>query len=341
MSENLPQVMQQPDSMFFNVALFEHAQRVARVFAKSSLIPESLRGKDPEQAVANIMLAMNLANRMRLDPYMVMQSMYIVHGRPGIEAKLAIAAVNVSGRFTPIQYDMAGDGDARYCIAYAKDTKTGEVCKGPKVTIEMAKGEGWASKPGSKWKTMPDLMLQYRAAMFFARTFAPETILGMHSREEIRDMSAIDFEMDSSGSYAMPNATPEAPSAPENIKKPEPPAQAKAPASAPGPETPPPLTPPIPGFTMMHPDLMAQVGAVGLPEYVQSYYGHYMALGAEAQAEVRRAWEFIMDGKAPFPVYIACPESDAWIAKAACSGCLKMECPMNPAKPKTGKEKGK
>ena len=337
MSENLPQVMQQPDSMFFNVALFEHAQRVARVFAKSSLIPESLRGKDENQAVANIMLAMNLANRMKLDPYMVMQSMYIVHGRPGIEAKLAIAAVNVSGRFTPIQYDMAGEGDARYCIAYAKDTKTGEVCKGPKVTIEMAKGEGWHGKPGSKWKTMPDLMLQYRAAMFFARTFAPETILGMHSREEIRDMSAIDFEMDSNGSYAMPNATPEAPAPPENIRKPEPP-HAKAEA-APVQEKPNPATSPLPADHPLNPDVMAQVGPASLPEYVHANYGAYMALGVEAQAEVRRALEFITNGK-PFPVYIACPESDAWIAKAACSGCLKMECPMNPAKPKA-KEKGK
>jgi hypothetical protein len=55
------------------------------------------------------------------------------------------------------------------------------------VTIAMAKVEGWYGKSGSKWKTMPEQMLQYRAGAFWCRTYAPEIALGMHTSEEVQD----------------------------------------------------------------------------------------------------------------------------------------------------------
>ena len=129
----------------------------------------------------------------------------------------------------------------------------------------------------------------------------------------------------------------EAPAPPENIKKPEPP-QAQP---EPGLETHPPPTSALPADHPLNPDVMAQVGPASLPEYVHANYVDYINLdeNTAAQAEVRRAWEFITNGK-PFPVYIICPESGAMIAKAECQGCLVMDCPMNQAKPKA-KEKGK
>ncbi len=39
-----------------------------------------------------------------------------------------------------------------------------------------------------KWKTMPQLMLMYRAAAFFGRLYAPEIMMGMHAVEEISDV---------------------------------------------------------------------------------------------------------------------------------------------------------
>jgi hypothetical protein len=55
----------------------------------------------------------------------------------------------------------------------------------------MAKAEGWVSRKGSKWATMPELMLMYRAASFFGRLYAPEVLMGMHSMEEIQDAQVI------------------------------------------------------------------------------------------------------------------------------------------------------
>ena len=74
------------------------------------------------------------------------------------------------------------------CRAYATDKGDGEECLGPLVTMAMAKAEKWYTKNGSKWLTMPELMLRYRAAAFWVRTFTPELSLGMHTVEEVRDM---------------------------------------------------------------------------------------------------------------------------------------------------------
>jgi hypothetical protein len=52
----------------------------------------------------------------------------------------------------------------------------------------MAVAEGWYTKNGSKWRTMPELMLRYRAAAFFGRLYAPDILMGMHSDDEVRDI---------------------------------------------------------------------------------------------------------------------------------------------------------
>lgn len=54
--------------------------------------------------------------------------------------------------------------------------------------MEMAKAEGWVGKSGSKWKTMPELMIRYRAAAFWGRLYVPEIMMGMHTMEEIEDV---------------------------------------------------------------------------------------------------------------------------------------------------------
>ena len=180
--EEIKAVVASDSSIYFDVAKFEHAQRVAKMFAESTMVPEHFA-----KNVGNCLIVLNLAGRTQCDPFMLMQNMYIIKGKPGMEAKLAIALVNNMGKFTPLQYKY-NDGKTA-CIAYAKSTETGELCEGPQVTLEMAKAEGWMSKPGSKWKTMPELMLTYRAAMFFARLFCPEALFGMKTREELHDIT--------------------------------------------------------------------------------------------------------------------------------------------------------
>lgn len=113
--------------------------------------------------------------------------MYIVHGKPGIEAKFAIALANAKKVFRgPIRYTLSGEGMKRQCTAWAIDRETGDRLD-ETVTMDMAKKEGWMSKDGSKWLTIPDLMLKYRSAMWLIRTTCPEVLMGMQATDELHD----------------------------------------------------------------------------------------------------------------------------------------------------------
>ena len=165
--------------------LFALAQREATALSSSSLVPKEFTGD-----VSNCLIAMNLAKRIGADPLMVMQNLDVIHGRPSFRASFLIACVNMCGRFTPLQYRIEGEGMEKSCTAFATDKETGAIIEGPPVSMQMAKDEGWSTKTGSKWKTMPDLMLRYRAAAFFARTTAPELTMGLHTSEEMLDIEA-------------------------------------------------------------------------------------------------------------------------------------------------------
>lgn len=171
-------------SLFFDIELFNHTQRVAKIFTNASMVPEHFRNN-----LGNCLIALNYAHRIKMDPFMVMQKMYVIHGKPAIETQLAIALFNKSPRFSSLKYALTGEGDQRTCIAYSTDIDTNEKLEGPPINIKMAKDEGWYEKNGSKWKTLPELMLRYRAAAFFIRLYAPETTLGIYTVEEMNDSS--------------------------------------------------------------------------------------------------------------------------------------------------------
>ena len=166
---------------------FELIQRVAVMFSKSPLVPKEYQGAG---GVGSCVIAMNMASRMGADPIMVMQNLYMVHGRPGWSSQFLIACFNQTGRFEPIRYEFSGtEGkDDWGCTAVSKDLAAGgDELRGPKITIKIAKAEGWYSKSGSKWQTIPELMLRYRSAAWLVRTIAPELAMGLQTAEENAD----------------------------------------------------------------------------------------------------------------------------------------------------------
>ena len=171
---------------FSSIQAFEDAQRMVKVFANSQLVPATFKGD-----IGACLIAMNMANRMGADILQVMQSLYIVHGKPSFSSAFLIACFNRCGRFSTIRYRMGGEPntDSWSCTAVATELATGEVVEGVTVTIGMAKSEGWYSKTGSKWKTMPELMMRYRAATFLIRSVAPEIALGFQTTEEAIDIT--------------------------------------------------------------------------------------------------------------------------------------------------------
>jgi len=178
---------------------FELAQRAAKALAASSLVPQQFQNNLP-----NCLVALNMANRIGADPLMVMQNLYVVHGRPSWSSQFLIATFNTCGRFTAMRFEFTGtEGkDDWGCRAWAVEKETGEKILGSWITMSLAKKEGWEGKSGSKWKTMPQQMLMYRAASFMVRAYAPELAMGLHTREENEDI-VIDASQSANGAYAV------------------------------------------------------------------------------------------------------------------------------------------
>jgi hypothetical protein len=180
MTTEITQHNQIPESETFGLQSFDHAQRVAKAIASSSIVPDKYQNNIP-----NTLIALEMANRIKVSPLMVMQNLHIIQGRPSWSSAFIIALLNSCGRFEPIKFKSFPQSSRAYSIERA----TGETIYGPTVTIEMAKAEGWFNKPGSKWKTMPELMLMYRSAAFFGRLYAPDLMMGMHMDDELRDVT--------------------------------------------------------------------------------------------------------------------------------------------------------
>lgn len=175
-------------SVFADGASFNTALRMAQCLASSTVVPKEYHGN-----VGNCMIAIEMASRINTSPMMVMQNLYIVNGRPAWSSQWIIAMINSSRRYkTELQFEFGRDkaDGGLSCRAWAEDY-SGHKVYGPKITMNMANDEGWTSKNGSKWKTMPDVMIQYRAASFFGRMNCPDMIMGIYSQEEVLDMGEL------------------------------------------------------------------------------------------------------------------------------------------------------
>lgn len=188
----------------FDPKTFETAQRICTLFASSDLVPDQYRIKDEAtkaKAIANCLIAINMANRIGADPLMVMQNLYIVHGKPAWSSKFLISTINSCGRFESLKFETFTEGETSYktgnqeikipnlcCVAYTNAKGSKDILKGTKVSIKMAIEEGWYIKNGSKWKTIPDQMLKYRAASFWCSVYAPELSMGIRTQDEVIDI---------------------------------------------------------------------------------------------------------------------------------------------------------
>ena len=194
---------------------FENLQRMARMFITVPFVPDTFRapytdekGKrrgcsSIEEAIGCCVVALDMAMRMKANPLAVMQNIYVVHGRPAWTAQFLLATLNNSGRFSTIRYNFQGTQgkDDWGCRAVAKELTTGEIVEGPLITIGLAKHEGWF-KNSSKWQSMPELMLRYRAVSWFVRVHAPEIAMGLKTEDELRD--TIELIPQEDGSWAKP-----------------------------------------------------------------------------------------------------------------------------------------
>lgn len=206
---------------------FDQLLRVANMLSSSTMVPVAYRKnkeikefgqvtgwEDNPAALANCAVALNMAQRMNADPLMIMQNLHIIEGRPSWSTPFIIASINNCGRYHSLDYELSEPGEPveieyiaiewvkrqknevkktvtvrhQTCKAFTTEKATGKRLESPLISIQMAIDEGWLTKKGSKWQTMPELMLRYRCASFFGRLYAPELLMGLPSAEEAEDI---------------------------------------------------------------------------------------------------------------------------------------------------------
>lgn len=216
-----------------DTARFEQMQRVAAVMARTSLVPDTLRGVyegqgqsrrlklfDPDQIMANCFLVVNQAVRWGMDPFAVAQCCSVVHGRLMYEGKL-VAAVLDAKLGTKLDYvfnDRQGDAFGVKVVGPKSPTGAERVAEG---TVGQWKTSGNNSPWGSPANHRRQLI--YRGAREWARLWEPAVLLGVYTPDEMEDLS------DASRSVRARDVTPAAVSGP--------PRQIPKPAADPKPES--------------------------------------------------------------------------------------------------------
>lgn len=195
-SEEMPSVPKPKHVTDYSLGIFGTsdnfimAQTMAKALAQSSIVPDTFQGNS-----SNCLIAIEQAQRLNISPMMVMQNLYVIYGRPAWSSKFLIAMINCSGKFDQeLQFEETNDANGKPFSCVAWTTRNGKRVDGMKIDMNMARDEGWVDKKGSKWKTLPQLMLRYRAASFFASLNCPEITLGIYTQEEVEEIGEVKVE---------------------------------------------------------------------------------------------------------------------------------------------------
>lgn len=195
MTENMLQTTQdnalqtldaaQVQNFLLDSKVLNQLYKVARMYSNSKMVPDVYQNQ-PD----NCFLAIEIAARLNISPLLVMQNLYIVHGKPSWAGQFCIALVNGCRQFDqPLEFVFVGERDSLDWGCYAITQRNGKTVRSVTVDMNMAKNEGWLQKKGSKWVTMPEQMMMYRAAAFFARVHCPNVLMGFSTVEESEDIA--------------------------------------------------------------------------------------------------------------------------------------------------------
>ena len=176
-------------ALLLSPSKFDQMWKVAQTYANSKLVPAHF-AKDPH----SVFVALQMAFRMEIDPFMLMQHMYTIKGKPGLESILETALFNQRAtEFTGgIRYDIKRDKAGRivYCQAWSVRKDTGERVEGTPVTAELVRTNGWEQPKGTQpslWRMNPELMYRYRSASYLIRHHAGHVTMGLKNAEELKD----------------------------------------------------------------------------------------------------------------------------------------------------------
>lgn len=178
-----------------DTARFEHIQRVAKLMATSSLLPNHLRfvrGKDsngelaPEVQAANCFRVVNQALRWGFDPFAIVDETYMVGGKLGYQGKLVAAVVNAkAGLKSRLRYEFTGQGanlTVRVVGVFQGETEERDIF------LRVAD----AQTDNQMWRKDPEQKLIYSGVVKWARRHCPEVVMGVITDDDLERMALND-----------------------------------------------------------------------------------------------------------------------------------------------------
>jgi hypothetical protein len=160
---------------------FAQTKEIANALSSSDLVPDHFKKKP-----ANVLIALEFAHRNDISPFAAMQSLFVIHGRVGLTASMAISLARKHNVWKSLVYKVEGEGATLAVTAIAKLHDDSEATA--TVSMRMANDAGWSKN--AIYKSIPEQMLKYRAAVFLIRSHFPEVLFGMQTVEELRDVDA-------------------------------------------------------------------------------------------------------------------------------------------------------
>lgn len=173
----------------------EEAERLSQIMCKANILPEHFRNKP-----ADVFVAISYGLEVGLTPINALQSIYVVHGRPGMYADAMVALVLASGKAMYFRTVEATDTEATVETLRRGDPEPRRLT----ITIAQAKKAGWTSN--KKYDSEPARMLAARAKSTLCKDCYPDVLRGMASVEELRDEAVSSSPAASVAQFRAPEA---------------------------------------------------------------------------------------------------------------------------------------
>jgi len=157
----------------------DSAYRLGKAICLAGMAPKGM--DTPEKCMIAIMRGMEVG----LTPFMALDKIAIVNGRPTIWGDGAIGLVRGSGLCEFIKERIEGTGDARMAVCEAKRRGEPDPIRRTFSVADAKKASLWGKQ--GPWQQYPERMLQMRARAFALRDGFADVLGGLYLREEIED----------------------------------------------------------------------------------------------------------------------------------------------------------
>ncbi len=152
----------------------DQAEKLAITLAKSSLLPDALRGKP-----SDVLVTIIAGHELGLSPMQAVRSMHIIKGKPVLSADLMVALVKRQPQCVYFKLVESTNEKATY-----ECERKGEGKTTLSFTIQDAQRAGLS---GDNWRKYPAAMLRARCSAALARAVFPDLTLGVYDPDEARD----------------------------------------------------------------------------------------------------------------------------------------------------------